>query len=81
MKLQPIPITKLHSYAVHVHVLLQLTYSLMQFAMYETAKKDLTKDGHLKPFYEKVAVAGVAAFCGGFVASQCDLINVRYAEV
>nr|KAG5710142.1 hypothetical protein BaRGS_006661 [Batillaria attramentaria] len=58
-------------------VLRQLTYSMTRFAMYETAKKQLTKDGRHMPFYEKVLLAGVSGASGGLVGTPADMVNVR----
>ncbi|XP_041362936.1 mitochondrial dicarboxylate carrier-like [Gigantopelta aegis] len=55
----------------------QLTYSLTRFAIYETVKKELTKDGRNMPFYEKILLASVAGATGGFVGTPADLVNVR----
>uniref|UniRef100_A0A0B7ALU2 Mitochondrial dicarboxylate carrier n=1 Tax=Arion vulgaris TaxID=1028688 RepID=A0A0B7ALU2_9EUPU len=55
----------------------QLTYSLTRFAIYETVKKELIKDGRNMPFYEKVLLASVAGAAGGLVGTPADLINVR----
>lgn len=57
---------------------LQLTYSLTRFAIYETVKKSLTKDGRVMPFYEKVLLASFAGASGGLVGTPADLVNVRY---
>lgn len=55
----------------------QLTYSMTRFAIYETVKKELTRDGRNMPFYEKVGLAAFAGAAGGFVGTPADLINVR----
>ncbi|CAL1530855.1 unnamed protein product [Lymnaea stagnalis] len=55
----------------------QLTYSMTRFAIYETVKKELTRDGRNMPFYEKVGLAAFAGASGGFVGTPADLINVR----
>ncbi|XP_069125174.1 mitochondrial dicarboxylate carrier-like [Argopecten irradians] len=55
----------------------QLTYSMTRFAMYETIKKQLTSDGSVMPFYQKVATAAISGATGGFVGTPADLINVR----
>ncbi|BFZ03041.1 hypothetical protein BsWGS_06080 [Bradybaena similaris] len=55
----------------------QLTYSLTRFAIYETVKKELVKDGRNMPFYEKVLLASVAGASGGLVGTPADLVNVR----
>ncbi|XP_005092470.1 mitochondrial dicarboxylate carrier isoform X2 [Aplysia californica] len=55
----------------------QLTYSMTRFAIYETVKKQLTKDGGVMPFYQKVGVAAIAGASGGFVGTPADLVNVR----
>ncbi|XP_033743482.1 mitochondrial dicarboxylate carrier-like [Pecten maximus] len=55
----------------------QLTYSTTRFAIYETIKKHLTKDGSVMPFYQKVGTAVVSGALGGFVGTPADLINVR----
>ncbi|XP_021344143.1 mitochondrial dicarboxylate carrier-like, partial [Mizuhopecten yessoensis] len=54
----------------------QLTYSTTRFAIYETIKKQLTKDGSVMPFYQKVGTAVVSGAMGGFVGTPADLINV-----
>ncbi|KAJ8318728.1 hypothetical protein KUTeg_003819 [Tegillarca granosa] len=59
----------------------QLTYSLARFAIYETIKKELTKDGKFMPFYQKVLSASIAGFTGGIVGTPCDLVNVSYKHV
>lgn len=55
----------------------QLTYSMTRFAIYETVKSSLTKDGRNMPFYEKVGLAAFAGAAGGFIGTPADLINVR----
>ena len=50
---------------------------MTRFAIYETVKKTLTKDGRQMPFYEKVGLAALAGASGGFVGTPADLINVR----
>ncbi|XP_059169022.1 mitochondrial dicarboxylate carrier-like [Physella acuta] len=55
----------------------QLTYSMTRFAIYETVKTSLTKDGRNMPFYEKVGLAAFAGAAGGFIGTPADLINVR----
>lgn len=57
----------------------QMTYSLTRFAIYETVKKDLTKDGRVMPFYEKIGLASAAGAIGGVVGTPADLVNVRSA--
>ncbi|XP_064598941.1 mitochondrial dicarboxylate carrier-like [Liolophura sinensis] len=58
-------------------LLRQLTYSMTRFAIYETVKKHLTKDGQAFPFYQKVLLAGFAGATGGLVGTPADLVNVR----
>lgn len=58
-------------------LLRQLTYSLTRFAIYDTAKKQLTKDDQPLRFYQKVLLAGVAGASGGVVGTPADLVNVR----
>lgn len=60
-----------------IFVSLQLTYSMTRFAIYETVKKRLTKDGQAFPFYQKVLLAGFAGATGGLVGTPADLVNVR----
>ena len=54
-----------------------MTYSLTRFAIYESAKEKLTANGRSMPFYEKVAVGGLAGCIGGLVGTPADLVNVR----
>ena len=60
---------------------MQLTYSMTRFAMYETIKKRLQKDGQAMPFYQKVLLAGVSGATGGFVGTPADMVNVRWGTV
>ncbi|KAK0046143.1 mitochondrial dicarboxylate carrier-like [Biomphalaria glabrata] len=62
---------------ISASLLRQMTYSLTRFAIYETVKKELTKDGRNMPFYEKVGLASIAGASGGFVGTPADLVNVR----
>ncbi|NXQ31884.1 DIC protein, partial [Alaudala cheleensis] len=56
----------------------QMTYSLTRFGIYETAKNHLSqgKQGP-PPFYQKVLLAAVGGFTGGFVGTPADMVNVR----
>ncbi|NWZ66757.1 DIC protein, partial [Acrocephalus arundinaceus] len=56
----------------------QMTYSLTRFGIYETAKNYLGqgKQGP-PPFYQKVLVAAVGGFTGGFIGTPADMVNVR----
>ncbi|XP_028912914.1 mitochondrial dicarboxylate carrier-like isoform X3 [Ornithorhynchus anatinus] len=56
----------------------QLTYSLTRFAIYDTAK-DYVTGGQTRPlpFYQKVLLAAVGGFAGGFVGSPAEMVNVR----
>ncbi|KAK6187193.1 hypothetical protein SNE40_005272 [Patella caerulea] len=58
-------------------ILRQLTYSMTRFAIYETVKKELIKDGQAMPFYQKILLAGVAGATGGLVGTPADMVNVR----
>ena len=51
---------------------------MTRFAMYETGKKQLTRDGKPLPFFQKVLLAGISGAIGGLVGTPADLINVRY---
>ncbi|CAG9857024.1 unnamed protein product [Phyllotreta striolata] len=54
-------------------VLRQLTYSLVRFGAYETAKHNMKSDS----FLTKVAIAGSSGAIGGLVGTPADLVNVR----
>ena len=54
---------------------------MTRFAMYETVKKHLQKDGQTMPFYQKVLLAGVSGATGGFVGTPADMVNVRWGTV
>ncbi|KAI0990078.1 hypothetical protein GJ496_001837 [Pomphorhynchus laevis] len=56
-------------------ILRQATYTTTRFGIYEVVKS-YKKDGGLT-FFEKVSLAGMAGFCGGFVGTPADLVNVR----
>ncbi|KAL7677836.1 hypothetical protein ACOME3_004069 [Neoechinorhynchus agilis] len=58
----------------------QLTYSTTRFGIYEVVRSSKKPDsnGAIKlSFVEKVVLAGSAGFCGGFVGTPADLVNVR----
>lgn len=55
-------------------ILRQATYTTTRFGIYEVVKT--YKKGQLA-FYEKIGLAGMAGFCGGFVGTPADLVNVR----
>lgn len=64
--------------------LLQLTYSMTRFAVYEVVKNtmaDRSRDasGKAPPlsFLQKAALAGISGFAGGLVGNPADLVNVR----
>ncbi|NXF24396.1 DIC protein, partial [Rhodinocichla rosea] len=54
----------------------QMTYSLTRFGIYETAKNRMSNQGP-PPFYQKVLLAAVGGFTGGFVGTPADMVNVR----
>jgi dicarboxylate transporter 10 len=54
---------------------------MTRFGIYETIKKELTKDNRSMPFYEKVLLAGVSGAAGGFVGTPPDMVNVRYVQL
>ncbi|XP_074116514.1 mitochondrial dicarboxylate carrier-like isoform X1 [Sminthopsis crassicaudata] len=56
----------------------QLTYSVTRFAIYHSLRDHIIhgKKKHL-PFYQKVYLAALGGFIGGFVGSPADLVNVR----
>ncbi|NXQ58643.1 DIC protein, partial [Anthoscopus minutus] len=54
----------------------QMTYSLTRFGIYESAKNRLGNQGP-PPFYQKVLLAAVGGFTGGFVGTPADMVNVR----
>ncbi|NXH39978.1 DIC protein, partial [Dicaeum eximium] len=56
--------------------LLQMTYSLTRFGIYETGKNRLGNEGPL-PFYQKVLLAAMGGFTGGLVGTPADMVNVR----
>ncbi|NXB99009.1 DIC protein, partial [Orthonyx spaldingii] len=55
----------------------QMTYSLTRFGIYETAKNHLGQGQGPPPFYQKVLLAAVGGFAGGFVGTPADMVNVR----
>ncbi|NWI87698.1 DIC protein, partial [Pitta sordida] len=56
----------------------QMTYSMTRFAIYETARNHLGQGSQgPPPFYQKVLLAAVGGFTGGFVGTPADLVNVR----
>uniref|UniRef100_A0A8B9VM16 Mitochondrial dicarboxylate carrier n=1 Tax=Anas zonorhyncha TaxID=75864 RepID=A0A8B9VM16_9AVES len=58
--------------------LLQMTYSLTRFAIYETARDRLGQGSQgPPPFYQKVLLGAVGGFTGGFVGTPADMVNVR----
>ncbi|XP_038013022.1 mitochondrial dicarboxylate carrier isoform X1 [Motacilla alba alba] len=54
----------------------QMTYSLTRFGIYETARNRISNQGP-PPFYQKVLLAAVSGFTGGFVGTPADMVNVR----
>ena len=54
---------------------------MTRFAIYETVKKQLTKDGTPMPLYQKVLTAAIGGATGGFVGTPADLVNVRYESM
>ncbi|XP_029454953.1 mitochondrial dicarboxylate carrier isoform X2 [Rhinatrema bivittatum] len=56
----------------------QMTYSLTRFAIYETVRDKLARgsEGPLL-FYQKVLLAALGGFTGGFVGTPADVVNVR----
>ncbi|NXE70383.1 DIC protein, partial [Calcarius ornatus] len=54
----------------------QMTYSLTRFGIYETARNRMSNQGP-PPFYQKVLLAAVGGFTGGFVGTPADMVNVR----
>ena len=61
----------------YIVYILQLTYSMTRFAIYESVKNNMIEPGQPFPFYQKVLLGGVAGCAGGFVGTPADLINVR----
>ncbi|XP_035755918.1 mitochondrial dicarboxylate carrier [Egretta garzetta] len=56
--------------------LLQMTYSLTRFAIYETARDRLGQGSQgPPPFYQKVLLGAVGGFTGGFVGTPADMVN------
>uniref|UniRef100_A0ACB8EKE7 Uncharacterized protein n=1 Tax=Sphaerodactylus townsendi TaxID=933632 RepID=A0ACB8EKE7_9SAUR len=56
----------------------QMTYSLTRFAIYETVRDHLVQGAQgPMPFYQKVLLAAIGGFTGGFVGTPADLVNVR----
>jgi len=54
-----------------------MTYSTTRFAIYEMMKQRTGKNVSDVPFYQRVAMAGFAGACGGFVGTPGDMVNVR----
>ncbi|NWI68654.1 DIC protein, partial [Todus mexicanus] len=56
----------------------QMTYSMTRFAIYETVRNRLGQGSQgPPPFYQKVLLAAVGGFTGGFVGTPADMVNVR----
>ncbi|NXW64570.1 DIC protein, partial [Eurystomus gularis] len=56
----------------------QMTYSLTRFAIYESARDRLGQGSQgPPPFYQKVLLAAMGGFTGGFVGTPADMVNVR----
>ena len=45
--------------------------------MSQVMKQRMGAGGREVPFYKKIAVAGAAGACGGFIGTPADMINVR----
>ncbi|XP_074081003.1 mitochondrial dicarboxylate carrier isoform X2 [Macrotis lagotis] len=56
----------------------QLTYSVTRFGVYHSLRNHVIhgKKQHL-PFYQKVYMAALGGFVGGFVGTPADMVNVR----
>ncbi|XP_027705909.1 mitochondrial dicarboxylate carrier-like [Vombatus ursinus] len=56
----------------------QLTYSVTRFAIYHSLRDHVIhgQKQHL-PFYQKVYMAALGGFVGGFVGTPADMVNVR----
>lgn len=59
---------------ISASLLRQMTYSTTRFGIYEVGKQSFGSD---LGFLGKVALAGVAGACGGFVGTPADMVNVR----
>lgn len=62
---------------VSAAVLRQLTYSLTRFAIYDSVKIHILKEGQSMPFYQKVLLAGLSGGIAGIASAPADLVNVR----
>ena len=62
-----------------LNYVVQLTYSMTRFAIYETVKNQwLQPDPSVAmPFYQKVLLGGFAGCIGGVVGTPGDMVNVR----
>lgn len=55
----------------------QMTYSLTRFAIYDTLRPLLTKEGQEPSLAQKMMLASAGGFFGGIVGTPCDMVNVR----
>lgn len=59
---------------------MQLTYSLTRFAIYDSVKIHILKEGQSMPFYQKVLLAGLSGGIAGIASAPADLVNVRWVK-